>query len=143
MAWADLTKFSIEALLDGLLEGDIFLENIEIGRLKAWLWLACCSFASIWQVLTSFNKSRPILTSLYQISSNLKQVWTILNRSRQISKSLESFWTRLDHGHLYTGQLCFHFVFRQVDIMGGNTWDPNYALGFDFLDHIFNLKNSG
>ena len=49
-----------------------------------------------------------------------------------------------DHGHLYTGQLCRHFVFRQVDIMGGNTWDPNYAPGLDFLDHIFfNLKNSG
>ena len=48
------------------------------------------------------------------------------------------------HGHLYTGQLCRHFVFRQVDIMGGNTWDPNYAPGLDFLDHIFfNLKNSG
>ena len=28
---------------------------------------------------------------------------------------------------------------------GGNTWDPNYAPGLDFLDHIsgFNLKNSG
>ena len=48
------------------------------------------------------------------------------------------------HGHLYTGQLCRHFVFRQVDIMGGNTWDPNYAPGLDFLDHIFfNQKNSG
>ena len=23
------------------------------------------------------------------------------------------------HGHLYTGQLSRHFVFRQVDIMGG------------------------
>ena len=50
----------------------------------------------------------------------------------------------LGHGHLYTGQLCRHFVFRQVDIMGGNTWDPNYAPGLDFLDHnFFNLKNSG
>ena len=52
MAWADLTRFSsfsIESLLDGLFEGDIFLENIENGRLKAWLWLARCSFASIWQ----------------------------------------------------------------------------------------------
>ena len=48
------------------------------------------------------------------------------------------------HGHLYTGQLCRHFVFRQVDIMGGNTWDPNCAPGLDFLDHIFfNLKDSG
>ena len=28
--------------------------------------------------------------------------------------------------------------------MGGNTWDPNYAPGLDFLDHnFFNLKNSG
>ena len=31
-----------------------------------------------------------------------------------------------------------------LDIMGGNTWDPNYATGLDFLDNIFfNLKNSG
>ena len=50
----------------------------------------------------------------------------------------------LKHGHLYIGQLCRHFVFRQVDIMGRNTWDPNYAQALDFLDHIFfNLKNSG
>ena len=28
--------------------------------------------------------------------------------------------------------------------MGGNTWDPNYAPGLDFLDcNFFNLKNSG
>ena len=28
--------------------------------------------------------------------------------------------------------------------MGGNSWDPYYAPGLDFLDHIFfNLKNSG
>ena len=26
---------------------------------------------------------------------------------------------------------------------GGNTWDPNYAPGLDFLDIFFNLKNSG
>ena len=31
------------------------------------------------------------------------------------------------HGLLYTGQLCCHFVFKQVDIMGENNWDPNYA----------------
>ena len=42
----------------------------------------------------------------------------------------------LHNGHLYTVQLCRHFVFRQVDIMGGNTWDQNYAPGLDFLVHI-------
>ena len=48
------------------------------------------------------------------------------------------------HGYLYTGQLCRHFVFRQVDIMGAVCWDPNYTLGLDFLDHNFlSSKNSG
>ena len=50
----------------------------------------------------------------------------------------------LRHGHLYTGQLSPHFVFWQVDIMRGNTWDQTYAQGLDFLDHnFFILKNSG
>ena len=46
----------------------------------------------------------------------------------------------IEHGHLYAGQLWCHFVFKQVDIMGENTWDPNYALGLDILDHIFFLS---
>ena len=51
---------------------------------------------------------------------------------------------RITHGHLYTGQLCSHFVFRQVDIMGAVCWDPNYTQGLDFLDHNFlSSKNSG
>ena len=51
---------------------------------------------------------------------------------------------RVIHGHLYSGQLCHHFVFRQVDIIGGNIWDPNYAPGLDFwTTFFFNLKNSG
>ena len=36
------------------------------------------------------------------------------------------------------------FCFQISGHHGGNTWDPNYAPGLDFLDHIFfNLKNSG
>ena len=38
----------------------------------------------------------------------------------------------ISHGHLYTGQLCCHFVFRQVDIMRGG-----------ILGTFFNLKNTG
>ena len=35
------------------------------------------------------------------------------------------------------------FCFQTSGHHGGNTWDPNYAPGMDFLDHIFfNLKNS-
>ena len=45
--------------------------------------------------------------------------------------------SRFTHGHLYTGQLCRHFVFRQVDIMGAVCWDPSYTPGLDFLDHNF------
>jgi hypothetical protein len=29
------------------------------------------------------------------------------------------------------------FFFRQATSMGANTWDPNYTLGVDFLDHDF------
>jgi hypothetical protein len=43
----------------------------------------------------------------------------------------------VSHGHLYTGQLCRHFIFRQVDIMGAVPWDPNYTPGVDFLDRDF------
>ena len=51
---------------------------------------------------------------------------------------------KLNHGHLYTGQLCRHFVFRQVDIMGAVCWDPNYTPGLDFLNHnSLSSKNSG
>ena len=51
---------------------------------------------------------------------------------------------KLSHGHLHTGQLSRHFVFRQVDIMGAVCWDPNYTPGLDFLDHNFlSSKNSG
>ena len=60
---------------------------------------------------------------------------------KQVTTSKKNIWikNRPTHGHLHTGQLCCHFVFRQVDIMGGNTWDLNYAPGLDFLDHILVL----
>ena len=61
----------------------------------------------------------------------------LVNEPTFVKDSYFKFWATFE-------LVILAIVFRQVDIMGGNTWDPNYAPGLDFLDHIFfNLKNSG
>ena len=96
--------------------------------------VACTPFVEITQ------SAAPILRVAVEpeLSSDLKALVSGLHLLNQADANVQVLiHSDIDHGHLYTGQLCHHFVFRQVDIMGGNTWDPNYARDWIFWTTFF------